>query len=302
MTSAAEGEEERAFFPPVEKHIIRSSYVAQAFEVRVMQPARKKGDATPLPVIYVTDGNLAFDVIKGLSYSIQTYERGAPRYIVVGIGYPHESPLAGSVLRARDLTFPGYPRLAVKPRPFDGVLIPEEGSKDFYGAEDFQRFIRHELIPLIDERYATIPGERTYFGHSAGGGFGLFTLFTQGDLFNRYIVSSPGLIYHGESSAGVRYDNHELMLDYARQFIASGKSLGDTRLYMSVGREEEFEQDLAQWQLTSSFYRMVGLLRAAAIPGLTLTTEVFDRETHSTAWTVAFTHGLRALFGGADSE
>lgn len=293
----ATAEAEQAYFPAVDTHVLRSKHVKQTFRIQVMQPARKKAETTKFPVIYVTDGNLAFDVIKGLSYSMQTYERGAPRFIVVGIGYPDESPLAGSVLRARDLTFPRYPKLRVEPRPVDGVLVAKEGTKDFYGAEDFQSFMREELFPLIEGNYSTVPEERIYFGHSAGGGFGLFTLFTQAELFKSYLISSPGLIYHGRSSAGIHYDNYDFVLEYARQFIASGQSLGGVKLYMSVGTEEEFEPDLAHWQLTSSFYRMVALLRSAAIPGLDLVTEVFSNEAHSTVWSVAFTHGVRALFG-----
>lgn len=290
-------EEGREYFPPVETHLIRSKYVRQIFRVQVMQPVQKKGEATRFPVVYATDANLTFDMFKGFSYLIQSSERPGSRFILVGIGYPSDCPYAGELLRGRDLTFPGYPKLNLKPPPLEGVLVADEGAKDFYGAEDFQQFIEYELIPLIDEKYQTNPGRRTYFGHSGGGGFGLFTLFTKSDLFKNYIVSSPGLIYHGDSSAGIHYENYDFVLQYAREFIASGKSLEDVRLYMSVGTEEEFEPSLAQWQLTSSFYRMVALMKAAAVRGLELTTEIFSGETHDTAWPMAFMHGVQAVLG-----
>jgi predicted alpha/beta superfamily hydrolase len=287
------------FFPPIDTHQVQSQHVAQVYKLQVMQPPRRRGENTRYPVVYVTDGNFAFDVIKGISYSLQIYEPNAPRFMVVGIGYPgDDNPMAGSVLRARDLTFPHYPQLAVKPRPIDGVLLPEQGSKDFHGGEEFQAFIEHELVPMIDDRYPTLPGERAYFGHSAGGGFGLFTLFTRPELFSSYVISSPGLVFHGDSSAGVCYDNYDFLLEYARIFIESRRALRGKKLYMSVGSEEEFEPNLAQWQLTSGFYRMAALLRSAAIPGLHLTTEVLQGETHSTVWPVSFSHGIRAaLFG-----
>jgi len=287
----------REYYPVIETHLIRSRRVAQTFRIQVMLPAIKRGETTRFPVVYATDGNFAFDVLKGISYGMQQSERDARRFIVVGIGYPDDSPLAGAILRARDLTFPHYPKLSLKPPPVEGVLVPREGAKDFYGAEDFQQFIRHELIPLMDERYMTLPGERTYFGHSAGGGFGLFTLFTQAELFKNYIASSPGLIYHGESTAGIRYENYDFVLDQARRFIASEKPLTGVKVYMSVGSEEEFEPNLSQWQLTSSFYRMAALMRRAAIPGLQLTTEVLTGETHMTAWPISFIHGIKAVFG-----
>ncbi len=287
----------RTYFPPIETHLVCSRHVAQTFRIQVMQPAVSVGESTRFPVVYATDGNFAFDVLKGISWSMQRSERDAPRFILVGIGYPGDSPLAGAVLRARDLTFSGYPRLSLSPPPVEGVLLPEPGSVDFQGAAHFQQFIRHELIPLVDEHYVTIPGERTYFGHSAGGGFGLFTLFTQADLFRRYIVSSPGLSYHGESSAAIHYNHYDFALDLARGFIASHKPLPDVKLYMSVGSEEESEPNLSQWQLTSSFHRMVALLRRADTPGLQLTTEVLNGETHMTAWPVSFIHGIKAVLG-----
>jgi predicted alpha/beta superfamily hydrolase len=283
-------------YPPVESHMMRSRHVNQTFKVQVMLPACRLGEAARFPVVYATDGNFAFDALKGISYSMQTPERGVPRFILVGIGYPSESPNAGVMLRCRDMTFPGYPRLRMNPPPVLGVPLVEEGTKDFDGADDFQRFISDELIPFIDEKYETVPGDRTYFGHSAGGGFGLFTLFTQTELFENYIISSPAVRYHGKTSAGINYENYDFLLQDARRFVLSGKPLNGGRVYMSVGTEEEFEPNLVDWQLTSSFYRLSALLKAAAMPGLTLLTEALQGETHMTAWPIAFMHGIQAVF------
>jgi hypothetical protein len=291
-------EEGCEYFPPIEVHEVRSRFVAQTFRILVMRPSRRKGEDSRYPVVYTTDGNSTFDALKGISYSMQASSQTVPPFILVGICYPGDSPVAGAVLRTRDLTFPQYPEFRMEPPRIDGVLIPEEGTKDVHGAEDFQQFIAGELIPLIDQCYETIPGDRTYFGHSAGGGFGLFTLFTRPELFRNYVVSSAGLVYHGKSSAGVDYDNYDFLLQDARKFVASGRSLEGTRVYMSVGAEEEFEPSVAQWQLTSSFYRLAALLRSVGIPGMELTTEVLAGETHMTAWPIAFIHGVRAVFRG----
>jgi uncharacterized protein len=294
---ATKTEEVQEYFPAVETHLIHSRHVQQTFQVKVMRPSRLKGAKVRYPVVYATDGNFAFDALKGISYSIQRYARDAPSFILVGIGYPSESPLAGQVLRARDMTFQGYPQFSTKPLPVEGILVADKQARDYYGAEDFQRFIENELVPVIDEKYETIPGERTYFGHSLGGSFGLFTLFTKPHLFKRYIISTPALMYHGESSAGMHYENNDFLLRNARNFIHSRPSLDGVRIYMSVGAEEEFESTITEFQFTSSLYRLAALLRAAAIPGLELTTEVFPGETHLTVWPIAFIHGIQATFG-----
>jgi predicted alpha/beta superfamily hydrolase len=282
--------------PAVETHLVRSRQVEQEFKIQVMLPPLRRGCAPNLPTVYATDANLTFDVLKGLSYSLQSPERNTPPFMLVGIGYPSDNPFAGAMLRARDFTFPGYPQLSTTPPAIDGVLLPGPGGKDFYGAEAFQRFLKSELIPFIEERYATVPEERTYFGHSAGGGFGLFTLFTARDLFRNYIISSPGLLFNGTSSAGVSYQDYDFVLRDARRFLASGQTLQND-IFMSVGSEEEYEPALLQWQLTSSFFRLTALLEAAGVPGLRLTTEVFRGETHMSVWPLAFMHGIAAVIG-----
>jgi predicted alpha/beta superfamily hydrolase len=294
--------------PAVETHLIRSKYAQQTFKIQVMQPARRKGDTRRYPVVYVTDGNWVFDMFKSISYLLQMSADDSPPFILVGISYPSDSPHAGVLLRVREYTFPPYPQFDVKSIPeflkkslslnfYEGTLLAEEGAKDFYGAEDFRRFIGEELVPLIDEKYATSPGDRTYFGHSGGGYFGLFTLFTQPAVFKNYVVSSPGLLYHGEAPGGIKYENYDCGAQMARTFIASGKSLDGIKLYMSAGAEEEFERSLGPWQLVSGFYQVAKLIKNAAIPGLEFMTEAFPGETHITVWPIAFIHGVQAMLG-----
>ena len=287
------------YCPEVETYLVHSQHVNQTFKIQVMRPIQKRGEVLRLPTLYATDGNLAFDVLKGLCWSAQMSGHLALRFVLVGIGYPTDSPLSGTLLRMRDLTFPGYPQLCTEAPPWEDVLVPDRGAKLFCGAEEFQQFLADELVPFIEERCGTRDQERTYFGHSLGAGFGLFTLFTRPDLFRNYILSSPGLIYHGQSSAGIRYEEYDFVLQQARRAIASGLSLSGRRVYMSVGEEEEFEPLLAQWRFTSSFYRMVSLLKSAAIPGLELTAEVFPGETHMAAWPMAFNHGVRNVLRSA---
>ena len=292
-----EAEPGSEYFPAVETHLVRSKHVAQTFKIQVMQPARRRDEAVRYPVIYATDGNLTFDMLKGISYLLQFNPRDAPRFMLVGIGYPGDSPLAGAMLRGRDLLCPRNPKVHRQPPAIEGILLPEAGTRDLYGAEDFQQFVGKELVPFIEGRYPT-NGERTYFGHSAGGGFGLFTLFTQPQLFRNYIVSSPGMTYHGKSSGGIDYDRYDFMFEEARRFIAAARPLSGVNVYMSAGSEEEFEPPpAAGYQLTSSVLRMAALLRLAGIPGLRVMTEIFPGGTHMAVCPLAFLNGVQAVFG-----
>jgi predicted alpha/beta superfamily hydrolase len=287
----------RVEFPPVETHVITSRYIAQTFRVQVMQPGRKRGTRPRTPAVYFGDANWQFEMFKQISYLIQLNEQEAPPFMLVGIGYPGDAPHAGSYLRSRDFTFPGYPEIRRPPSDLEGVLYPEEGTKAFYGGLEFQQFLEHELIPFVEERYETEPGERTYFGHSAAGGFGLFTLFTRPHLFQNYIASSPGVTYDGQAPGGARYENYEFVLEDAQRFIVSRTALPGKKLYMSVGGSEEFQPYFENWRLTSSFYRLAALLKADRIPGLEFMAEVLPGETHFTVLPIAFIHGIQAVFG-----
>jgi predicted alpha/beta superfamily hydrolase len=286
------------YFPAIDTHLIESAFAPQTFRVRVVRPPRYPDDPSRYPVVYATDGNAASDMLMGLTRLLHAAEVESGPFILVSIGYPGESPVSGEILRGRDFTFAGCPDFCRGVAwPWADVLRPEDGAKDFNGAPEFQRFIGQELIPFIDARYATTVGDRTYFGHSAGGGFGLYTLFTQTTLFRNYLISSPVLSYDGRTPGGEHYERNDFMFDLAREFVAAEKTCEGVRLRLSVGSEEEFRPIIANWRFTSSVYRFVALLRSNPIPGLDVTSRVFQGETHITTWPLAFLHGVKALFG-----
>lgn len=272
--------------PRMETHLIDSKHVEQTFEIRVCQPLMRKEGGERFPVLYFTDGNAGMDFAKGIAHVLQTSGE-VRRFILVGICYPGDNPCAGNILRMRDFTPEGRPDAHYpKSSPVEGVAGFAEGQKYWHGAADFLAFIRDELIPLIDSRYPTVVGDRCYSGHSMAGGLGMYALVAHRRLFSRYIISSPA----------VSWDGDEHGIAPVRNFIASGESL-EARVHMMVGGEEEFEPLVTRMQFVSSFHRLVALLRAAEIPGLELTQQVFAHETHASVWPVAFSHGVQAVYG-----
>jgi predicted alpha/beta superfamily hydrolase len=297
-------DENRIRQPTVETHLLRSRHVKQTYKIEVALPPRRVSETARLPVVYITDGNLGFRMFKEMSCMLQMLGiHPFPAFILVGISYPSDLQFAGLHLRARDLTPPLLAIHDVDPStcneaiPIEGMLLPEEGAPPLGGAEPFRQFIEHELIPFIDEHYETIPGDRTYFGHSGGGLFGLFTLLTEPQLFKSYVLSSPSFVINGEVG-GVRFDDLDCAMPLVEAFIASGKRLSGIKLYMSIGTEEDFQPGYYEsFRLTASFYRTAGRLKNAAIPGLELMIESFPGEVHMTAYPLAFIHGVQAVFG-----
>jgi predicted alpha/beta superfamily hydrolase len=92
---------------------------------------------------------------------------------VIVVGIPNTE-------RRRDLT--GPTRVAK-----DSAIAPHVG-----GSAAFRRFIRDELIPVIDRRYPTTP-ERGIIGESLAGLFIVETFLREPGMFDHYVAFDPSL-------------------------------------------------------------------------------------------------------------
>ncbi len=278
--AAAANEDQKPYFiPKVEKHLIRSKFIDQTFEIRVQVPFSKKDGSEKFPVLYLTDVNSQLDT--GLIHFMQIGGE-LRRFITVGIGYPVDHVLGADALRARDLT----PTFGERPEynlPIEGVA-PVLTEKKSGAAPEFLRFIREQLMPFINSHYNTIPQETTYSGHSLGGLFGLYVLFNQPDTFKNYMIGSPS----------IWWDNN-LPLKWAENYIKSEIPL-NAKVYLAVGGREEVVGGV-KYGMTSNVYALESMLVNAKVPGLDLKTEIFPQEEHISAIYMIHSRGLRYAFG-----
>ena len=268
------------------EHSIRSKAVAEVFKVTVLKPISDGGKR--FPVLYATDSDELFGGLATLAKGLQGSGETAP-FILVGIGY--ERSRLAELLRLRDLlTHSIRARVHSVVQSLANSLTDDDADDvravtDTTDAREFLDFLREELMPFINQHYPTLPDSSGYFGYSAGATFGLYTLFTQPETFGRYILGSPS----------TSFDNHHFGIELARDCIASGRAL-KAEVFMSVGELEEFGPGAEKFDLVTGYYRMIKCLRSTSIPDLTPTARVFPDETHATAWSPAFSHGLRTLF------
>lgn len=278
--------------PCVAVHLIASAYVDQTYCIQVQQPLMRNGGNERFPALYISDANSSFDFAKDISLSLQAAGEVRP-FMLVGIGYPGHNPYVGNILRRRDFTSERRAEVAGLPTesPIEGVPGFGNGAKTWGGASEFLAFVGNQLTGFIDENYPTIKEDRGYAGHSLGGELGLHALFSHPGLFNRYVLGSASLSYDGDDY-GIRE---------AQEFVASGKPL-DARLFMAVGELEEFDPApaVARPQFVSSFCKLLALLTRAQIRGLEFTGRIFAGESHASVWPVAFSHGVRTVYGPAD--
>ncbi|MFK3766281.1 alpha/beta hydrolase [Pseudomonas putida] len=125
------------------------------------------------PVIYLLDGNAYFPAFHAAKRA-QDRLRGA---ILVAIGYPSDTPLDFE-RRAFDLSPPQ----------------PAERNKPPQGGQDlFLDFIEKRLMPKVNAHFKVDQDQRSLVGHSFGGMFGVYALFTRPQLFQHVIAISPSL-------------------------------------------------------------------------------------------------------------
>jgi uncharacterized protein len=278
--------------PEPREHLLRSKFVAQAFKIKVLLPMMRADGTEQFPVLYVTDADDFFGGFSTVLNCLQNHGE-IPRLILVGIGY--EDPKLSAVLRMRDLfTHANRSLYATEIRGLaESAFVSDVGDLNSIlsasDAQEFLQFIRKELIPLITSEYPVSPADNSFFGYSAGGGFGAHVLFTQPDTFRRYILGSPAVSYNG----------YHFGIDMARQYLETNSRL-DAKVFMSVGELEEFKRGLGPLDLVTGYCSLAKFLKSAAIAGLDLSLRIFPGETHATAWAPALSHGLKTLFGPVD--
>lgn len=143
---------------------ITASATGTVYPLSIYLPPASAGPRDRLPVVYVLDGESWFDTLVGIA------ESDALRIIIVAINS------AGQ--RSRDFVPPNN-------------CTPNGG-----GHQSYLSFLRQELIPFVEVNIGGDPTQRTIFGHSHGGSFALFAMFSDtpgGHTFKTYVASDSSV-------------------------------------------------------------------------------------------------------------
>jgi predicted alpha/beta superfamily hydrolase len=226
----------------------------------VLLPASYANEpAKRYPVVFVTDGYWDFGKIAAIQGPL-VYDRYAPEFIGVGMGY------AGENLNYGDLR-----RWELSPVKFDG---PADASGH---AKDFLDTIEKVFIPLIDREYRTDPKHRILGGASLGGLFTLYAMFTRPDLFSGYVAITPAVALEDS-----------WLLKYEEEFFKAGKSV-NARLYMTMGGNEATRYISPILQMNQRF-------AMRKYPQLAYDFRIIDGERHAGMQLESYNRGLRFVF------
>jgi predicted alpha/beta superfamily hydrolase len=137
------------------------------------------------PVLYLLDGNATFaTAVETAAMQMRRPEiTGVPPCVIVGIGYPVDAPL--DIERRRfDFT----------PKNAGGADQAEDG-----GADGFAEFVEADLKPAVEAMAPIDRRRQALFGHSFGGLFVLWSLFSHLERFQSYIAASPSIWWRERS-------------------------------------------------------------------------------------------------------
>lgn len=255
-----------ATLPGTDTWTLTAQSNGQEYRIFVNFPANYGDGENAYPVIYLTDGNGNFPLLRSI-YGQLNREKRMPQAIIIGIGYPTDDGQAISALRGRDFT----------PTYFSDYQNPSNNfPSGTGGAASFFEFIWNELKPAVDARYRTLPNDNTLIGHSLGGLFGLYVLFQPEGSFNRYLIASPSIWWDNNTILG------------SEEAYAAGHTDLPVRVFMSAGTDEP--------EISTAMQDLAKAIQERAYPHLTLTTQVFPDEGHLTVVPFALSRGLRTLF------
>lgn len=162
------------------------------------------------------------------------------------------------------------------PSPDDNEDLGYEGGR----APELQQHFKNEVFPLVDSIYKDkIHSFRNLIGHSSGGGFVLYTIFSdEKDLFDAYLAISPN----------IREDS-EYILETAAERLKKGEKFSKF-LYCSSGTVGEREELFG-----GAVMRLDSILQVYPDHGLIWRTSRFDGMGHWTCVPPSFNSGMVEL-------
>jgi len=247
-----------------ETRTISSKVLSRDFQISISLPWSYRITQKRYPAVYILDADLGFGLAH-TAYQASQLDGNVPELILIGIGYGIDISSAFSTWSTRRTQ----------------EMTPS-AAKDYPGsgeAAGFSRFIREELIPLIDANYRTDPADRTLAGTSFGGLFATYVMLQTPSPFQQYIVRSPSLWWDDRT-----------MFTLENAYSGKHRDLPAT-MFTSMGSAET-DQMMSTWK------EFVAVLTKRQYDGFRLITTTIQGAKHATAGAIALFDGLKAVFGG----
>lgn len=263
-----------------ERHVMQSADGRQRYRIEIAQPKRRAPEAGH-PVLYMLDGNAAMAAIGPEDLQAAFADDSL---VLVAMGY--DVPTRNDVVaRAYDYTPPVH-------QGADLVTRPTVRGRIGGGADHFLDFIRNHVKPLVESRVAIDHARETLWGHSYGGLFALYTLFTEPDAFDQYVAGGPSFWWHDGA-----------LLWYWKRFVPSRSDGKKVAILMGTRPRHRPANDAraAEWQrMTEAVDRRAlveQMTRGLRAGGADVHARSFEQHGHGEMLRVSLEHALRAAHG-----
>lgn len=242
-----------------------------------LPPSYRKDPNRRYPVIFVTDANYAFPLIRSIGRRVGDHGDGTEDFILVGLAYAvGDTP---EYSRRRDYT--------PTPHGTADAVSDMPGRPVVYGESDlYRRFIKEQVFPLIAANYRADMSRKIYTGHSYGGLLGLDMLIADPGMFQYYILGSPSLQF-----------DRQVEFTRMRKATSTLKDM-PAHVLMVLGAYETLEPSSHDPRYNRSVdmvrnaRRFMDELKAKRYPGLHIQMTTIPDEDHLTVFPSVITRGL----------
>ncbi|WP_291672231.1 alpha/beta hydrolase-fold protein [Bosea sp. (in: a-proteobacteria)] len=238
-----------------------------------LPPSYAKEPQRKYPVLYVTDADYAFPIIRQINRRLNLDGPRVEEFILVGLSYAKGED--GAVSRRRDYT----------PTP-NGPSTAPSGAIHGQG-QAYQTYLRDQVKPFIAARYRVDPSRALFLGHSYGSLLGAQILFTEPGLFSGYILGSPSLWYDKRRVLGME-----------ASYAARNRDL-PAKVFLYVGEYEALRKGDRRYSQSVDMVADNKVLEKALkdrkYPNLNLKSVVLNDEDHLSVAPRGFTQGLKYL-------
>ncbi|MBT0585119.1 alpha/beta hydrolase [Alteromonas oceanisediminis] len=272
----------RANMELLETRLHQSSQFDYKHAVTIALPAsyQQQPDKS-YPVLWVLDDPL---VTRTAIATVDLLVAGnfIPEIIIIGVGSPPEEGMAGVGRRIVEFSPPGngFSAPGLNAQVFnEAIPFPEYPHK----APDFLAFLVDELRPKLSQEFR-FKDDHILHGHSLGGLFAGFTLFSRPDAFNRMIIGSPAM---------ANVDDAVFKLE--ERFSKENDAL-PVQLFVGAGGAEGNEWFLNVGGILSGTARFIERMSLRNYHGLALKSKIYSDENHYTTVPRIISDGLRHFY------
>ncbi|HZV65032.1 MAG TPA: alpha/beta hydrolase-fold protein [Telluria sp.] len=261
-----------------EVHDIHAAKLGRDYQLFVSLPLDYGQTSKRYPVLFVTDANYAFPLVRSITRRVGDHGRGLQDFILVGLSYGKGDTVDYS--RRRDYTpSANGDRNAVSDMP---------GRQPAYGeADGYRRFIAEEVFPFIARQYRADMKRKIFVGHSYGSLLGVQILLTDPSMFEHYILGSPSLWFdkrimfaREKAYAGTHKDLPAKVFMAAASYETPNPKSHDPR----YSKDDDMIGDMRSFE---------SALKSRHYPNLHIQSTVIKDEDHLTVFPAIVTRGLK---------